>query len=154
MLVNPERLLKNIKLLIDAAGDVYLRKELGEFYMFVSDNLHYLKEARGIHDLFDDCNPNLFWNKLQLVIGTNEDVQIRREVNEMYMYALNVSHQTCEYMSGSKGEGFLFSWSDIDVMASRILFTISMESSHSECFYVATRSGCQPGFLSNSKNFK
>lgn len=146
MLVNPERLLKNIKLLIDAAGDVYLRKELGEFYIFVSDNLHYLKEARGIHDLFDDCNPNLFWKKLQLVIGTNEDVQIRREVNEMYMYALNVSHQTCEYMSGSKGEGFLFSWSDIDVMASRILFTISMESSNSECFYVATRSGCQPGF--------
>lgn len=85
-------------MLIDASSDVYLRKELREFYMFVLCKLHYLKEARGFHDFFDDCNPNYFWKQLQLVIGTNEDVQIRREVNEMYMYALNVSHQTCEYM--------------------------------------------------------
>lgn len=97
------------------------------------------------HELFDS-NPNDFWKKLQFVIGTKEDVQIRRDVNEIYMYALNSSHQTHEYMSGSKGEGFLFSWSDIDVMASRIIYPISMEPLHGECNYVAKRSGCQPGF--------
>lgn len=142
---NPQHLLKIIQLLIDRASDVHLRKEFSEFYMFVLSNFHFYEQPKGIYERFDS-NPNHFWKKLQFVIGTKEDVQIRRDVNEIYMYALNSSHQTHDYMSGSKGEGFLFSWSDIDVMCSRILYTISMESSHGECNYVATRSGCQQGF--------
>lgn len=45
-------------------------------------------------------------------------------------------------MFGSKGEGFFFSWSDIDVMVFRNLFIISMELFYSESYYVVMRSGC------------
>ena len=80
-----------------------------------------------------------------MVIGTEEDVHIRREVITLYMYALCVSN-SCDYMSGSKGEGFLFSWSDVDVMLSAPSPQISMGSFHPDCAFIATRNGCQPGF--------
>lgn len=91
-------------------------------------------------------NPKYFWDQLQFVIGTKEDVQIRREVIELYVNAYRLS--TCsEYISGSKGEGFLFYWSDLDIMISKLPpEVISMESFHNDCDYIATRNGCQPGF--------
>uniref|UniRef100_A0A8W8I4C1 Mab-21-like HhH/H2TH-like domain-containing protein n=1 Tax=Magallana gigas TaxID=29159 RepID=A0A8W8I4C1_MAGGI len=90
-------------------------------------------------------NPKYFWEQLQLVIGTEEDVHIRREVITLYMYALCGSN-SCDYMSGSKGEGFLFYWSDVDVMLSTPSPQISMDSFHPGCAFIATRNGCQPGF--------
>lgn len=53
-------------------------------------------------------NPKYFWDQLQLVIDTEEDVHIRREVIELYVYALFDSSKSCDYMSGSKGD-FCFS---------------------------------------------
>ncbi|XP_065944800.1 uncharacterized protein [Magallana gigas] len=90
-------------------------------------------------------NPKYFWEQLQMVIGTEEDVHIRREVITLYMYALCGSN-SCDYMSGSKGEGFLFYWSDVDVMLSTPSPQISMDSFHPGCAFIATRNGCQPGF--------
>eukprot|EP00105_Crassostrea_gigas_P035705 XP_019919853.1 PREDICTED: uncharacterized protein LOC109617696 [Crassostrea gigas] len=101
------------------------------------------------------CNPKNFWDQLQSVIGTEEDIQIRREVIALYVYA-NRSSTYCEYMSGSKGEGFLFYWSDLDIMISLPSPEISMEPFPSpeislepfpsECAYIAKREGCQAGF--------
>nr|XP_034326962.1 uncharacterized protein LOC109620908 isoform X2 [Crassostrea gigas] len=90
-------------------------------------------------------NPKYFWDQLQLVIGTEEDVHVRREVIALYMYALCGSN-SCDYMSGSKGEGFLFYWSDVDIMLSTPLPEISMESFHPDCAFLAMRNDCQPGF--------
>nr|XP_034325530.1 uncharacterized protein LOC109617696 [Crassostrea gigas] len=89
-------------------------------------------------------NPKNFWDQLQLVIGTEEDVHIRREVIALYVYALRST--SCEYMTGSKGDGFFFYWSDLDMMLSTPYPEISMESVHPECALIATRNGCQPGF--------
>lgn len=91
-------------------------------------------------------SPKRFWDQIQLVIGTEKDVHIRREVIALYMYALCDSSKSCDYMSGSKGEGFLFYWSDLDIMISSPSSEISMESFHYKCAYKATRNGCQPGF--------
>lgn len=90
-------------------------------------------------------NPKIFWDQLQLVIGSEEDVHIRREVIELYVYALRGS-TSWEYMSGSKGDGFSFYWSDLDIMLSTPSPEISMESFHPECRLIATRNCCQPGF--------
>uniref|UniRef100_A0A8W8I376 Mab-21-like HhH/H2TH-like domain-containing protein n=2 Tax=Magallana gigas TaxID=29159 RepID=A0A8W8I376_MAGGI len=91
-------------------------------------------------------NPKKCWDQLQLVIGTEEDVHIRREVNALYVYAFCLP--SCrEYLSGSKGEGFLFPWSDLDIMVSKLPpEEISMESFHNDCAYIATTNGCKPGF--------
>lgn len=80
-----------------------------------------------------------------MAIGTDEDVHIRREVIAPYMNAL-CGLNSCDYMSGSKGEGFLFYWSDVDIMLSTPSPEISMELFHPDCAFVATRHGCQPGF--------
>lgn len=142
-----EHLLKILQSKIGTKRNAHIRKEYKEQYTFLLCNLRYLKQVIGIRNLPDSkLSPNHFWKQLQLVIGTEEDVHIRREVNDIYMYALNSSYHTCEYMSGSKGEGFRFSWSDIDVMGSDLTYNISMESLNNECNYVATRSGCEPGF--------
>lgn len=128
-------------------SDAHNRKKYKEQYTLHLGNLRYLKQVTAMRNLPDgNLSPHHFWKQLQLVIGTKEDVHIRREVNDIYMYALNSSHHICEYMSGSKGEGFLFNWSDIDVMASDLTYSVCLESFHDECNYLATRIGCQPGF--------
>uniref|UniRef100_A0A8W8I3D5 Uncharacterized protein n=1 Tax=Magallana gigas TaxID=29159 RepID=A0A8W8I3D5_MAGGI len=49
-------------------------------------------------------SPMYFWNQLQLVVGSEEDVHIRREVIALYVYALRDSTACqCQYISGSKG---------------------------------------------------
>lgn len=59
------------------------------------------------------------------------------------------SVNTCQ---GVEMKGFFFSWSNIDIMASGILHTINIESSHSECNYVTTRNGwLSSRILSNSR---
>lgn len=97
-----------------------------------------------------------FWSQLLVLIGTEEDVQIRRDVNDIYTYALCDNQKTCDYMSGSKGEGFLFPWRDIDIMQSLVRQTISMETFHNECMITAKKTGCQAGFckllLNNNKD--
>lgn len=90
-------------------------------------------------------NPDLLWKPLQFVVGTEEDVQIRREVVALYMHTL-CDDNTCDYTSGSKGEGFLLSWSDVDIMVSLPTLNISMEARHNDCEFIAFRYGCQPGF--------
>lgn len=80
-----------------------------------------------------------FWSQLLVLIGTEENVQIRRDVNDIYTYALCDNTKTCDYMSGSKGEGFLFPWSDIDIMQSIVGQTISMETFHYKCKFTAKR---------------
>lgn len=99
--------------------------------------------------------PEQFWSQLLVLIGTEEDVQIRRDVNDIYTYALCDDTKTCDYMSGSKGEGFLFPWSDIDIMLSLVGQTISMETFDNKCKFTAKRTGCQTGFcklLINNNN--
>ncbi|XP_052702548.1 uncharacterized protein LOC128179091 [Crassostrea angulata] len=92
-------------------------------------------------------SPIYFWNQLQLAVGSEEDVHIRREVIALYVYALRDSTAyQCQYISGSKGEGFLFDWSDLDVLLSTPFPKISMESFHPKCELIATRNGCKPGF--------
>lgn len=78
-------------------------------------------------------------------MGTEEDVHIRREVTKLYMHSLCAS-QSCDYMSGSKGEGFLYSWSDLDITISEIDLNINIDSMHKECAYIGLRKECQPGF--------
>lgn len=87
-----------------------------------------------------------FWEQLNLAVGTEEDVKIRREVNELYVYALGESQRYREYLGGSQGEGFRFPWSDIDIMRSLIRYYVYIDSLHNECAFVAKSNGCQPGF--------
>lgn len=99
-----------------------------------------------------------FWSQLLVLIGTEEDVQIRRDVNDIYTYALCDNQKTCDYMSGSKGEGFLFPWRDIDIMQSLVRQTISMETFHDECMFTAKKTGCRAGFckllLNNNEDIR
>lgn len=87
-----------------------------------------------------------FWEQLNLAVGTEEDVKIRREVNELYVYALGESQRYREYLGGSQGEGFRLPWSDIDIMRSLIRYYVYIDSLHNECAFVAKSNGCQPGF--------
>lgn len=73
------------------------------------------------------------------------EVHVRREVNKYYVLAIENMEKKC-FVSGSRGEGFQFDWSDIDLMSPLLRQTVFMESLHHECNLTARREGCSPGF--------
>lgn len=93
----------------------------------------------------DRSNPKDVWDLLQIPIGTEMEVHVRREVNKYYVFAIENMEKKC-FVSGSRGEGFQFDWSDIDLMSPLLRQTIYMESLHHECTLTAQREGCSPGF--------
>lgn len=55
---------------------------------------------------------------------------------------------TRDYITGSRGEGFHFDWSDIDILHSSITDYVSVGngSKHAECNYKAIDEDCHPGY--------
>jgi hypothetical protein len=89
------------------------------------------------------------WKFLEIVIGTKEEVQMRRDIMELYEEVKNIPHQLREYISGSSKEGFQFYWSDLDVMISFSYCNVVIQDkgcSNTKCVYIATDTDCQPGF--------
>lgn len=75
-------------------------------YFIYCHYLLQLESTRGKLNL-QNRSPEHFWERLQLAVGTEEDVHIRREVNAIYMNSLCAS-QSCDYMSGTKVKDFRF----------------------------------------------
>lgn len=55
-----------------------------------------------------------------------------------------------DYFTGSRGEGFHFDWSDIDILKSSLSNYVSMDNglmqSNLYCAYLAIETDCQPGY--------
>lgn len=53
-----------------------------------------------------------------------------------------------DYFTGSRGEGFHFDWSDIDILSTSIAEYVSMDNGlmHPRCKYIAIDKDCQPGY--------
>jgi hypothetical protein len=89
------------------------------------------------------------WEFLELVIGTQDEVQIRRDVMTLYEEVKNVRYHAWDYISGSRKEGFDFLWSDNDVMLSLSYMNVVMQNqgcSNIKCTFIAIDADCQPGF--------
>ncbi|XP_061172891.1 uncharacterized protein LOC133182165 [Saccostrea echinata] len=90
------------------------------------------------------------WKYIDFAVGTEEDVQIRREINRVYVDTKNVCRTSHEFISGSAAEGFKFLWSDLDIMWSFPIYTVVTEweeSNHSKNIeFIASDKGCKPGF--------
>lgn len=89
------------------------------------------------------------WRCLQIVISTKQQMQSLRECLDLYMKVIGPHDTFRDYFTGSRGEGFYFDWSDIDILNSSITECVSMdnESKHPKCKYIAIiDKDCQPGF--------
>lgn len=53
-----------------------------------------------------------------------------------------------DYFTGSRGEGFHFDWSDIDILSTSIAEYVAMDNGlmHPRCKYIAIDKDCQPGY--------
>lgn len=69
-------------------------------YFIYCHYLLQLESTRGKLNL-QNRSPEHFWERLQLAVGTEEDVHIRREVSAVYMYSL-CAFQSCDYCLGAK----------------------------------------------------
>jgi hypothetical protein len=82
-------------------------------------------------------------------VGTKDEVQMRREIWKLYVDMKNVSNVKKDYISGSYSEGFIFQWSDLDVMITRSDINVVVQRKgfpNTKCVYVAADADCQPGF--------
>ncbi|XP_056023171.1 uncharacterized protein LOC125651346 [Ostrea edulis] len=100
-------------------------------------------------------NTEELWGFLELAIGTENDVQIRRNVLELFMEVKNASQVARNYLSGSINEGFIFPWSDVDVMTACLAWDVVIQgkgytSTHS--LFQASDVDCHPGFCKLLRN--
>ncbi|XP_048733921.1 uncharacterized protein LOC125650022 [Ostrea edulis] len=100
-------------------------------------------------------NTRELWRFLEIVIGTENDVQIRRNVLELFMEVKNASQVTRFYFSGSRNEGFIFPWSDIDVMTTCLAWEVVIQGkgyTNTDSLFQASDVDCQPGFCKLLRN--
>ncbi|XP_056020429.1 uncharacterized protein LOC125649625 isoform X2 [Ostrea edulis] len=100
------------------------------------------------HSLFIKDMEEL-WKCLEIVVGTEDEVQMRRDVMEVYQEVKNVAYHTRDYISGSNSEGFNFFWSDLDVLFSCLNLNVVIHCKgcpNTKCAFIATDADCQPGF--------
>lgn len=66
------------------------------------------------------------------------------------MKVMCANQKNRDYFTGSRGEGFHFDWSDIDILKSSITNYVFMENglmqSNVKCVYLAIENDCQPGY--------
>lgn len=60
------------------------------------------------------------WKILQYVVHTEQQVRTLRECLDLYMKVMRAHETMCDYFLGSRGDGFHFKWSDIDILKSLI----------------------------------
>lgn len=80
------------------------------------------------------------------VIISEEHVRAYREYLELYLKIKCANKTERHYFSGSRGEGFQFSFSDIDILHSLIKDYVAMDTMHKECNVIAIQNKCQPGY--------
>lgn len=68
------------------------------------------------------------WRCLQIVISTKQQMQSLRECLDLYMKVIGPHDTFRDYFTGSRGEGFYFDWSDIDILNSSITECVSMDN--------------------------
>lgn len=82
------------------------------------------------------CSANALdlWKFLQIVIHTEQQIRSLRECLNLYMKVIGPKTTTRDYITGSRGEGFHFDWSDIDILHSSITDYVSVgnRSKHAE----------------------
>lgn len=96
------------------------------------------------------CSVNAveLWRCLQIVIYTEQQLQSLRECLHLYMKVIGPNDTFRDYITGSRGEGFHFDWSDIDILSTSIAEYVSMDNGlmHPRCKYIAIDKDCQPGY--------
>lgn len=103
------------------------------------------------------------WKILQNVVHTEQQVRTLREYLGLYMKVIRPDDNIRDYFSGSRGDGFCFKWSDIDILKSLITDYVPMipfgwndidtdivrsllSDLQPQSKYVAIDNGCQPGY--------
>lgn len=66
------------------------------------------------------------WKILQYVVHTEQQVRTLRECLDLYIRVIRTHETMCDYFLGSRGDGFYFKWSDIDILKSLITDYIYM----------------------------
>lgn len=106
----------------------------------MSDEKQLLKEKVTFN-----INAMDLWKLLQDVIKSEELVRVYREYLELYLKIKHTNKTERHYFSGSRGEGFQFSFSDIDILHSLIMNYVATDTMHKECNIIAIQKECQPG---------
>lgn len=107
----------------------------------MSDEKQLLKEKGTV-----SINAMDFWKLLQGVNKSEEHVRVYREYLELYLKIKHGNKTERHYFSGSRGEGFQFSFSDIDILHSLIINYVATDTMHQECNIIAIQNKCQPGY--------